>query len=396
MALPNNFTGSNNGVTQYKRGTYWKTSAEAIALRQWIQFDDETDTSGMYTYPGSPEGNVPANTGSVCSDTTNGGLYIKTTDTVATGWKLLEQDAQALETLTGNDLTVVSPVGNNINVLGAGSITTSGSGNNLTASLSGLTNHAVLVGAGTATITKVGPTATAGQVLQSAGAAADPAFSTATYPSTATSTGTILRADGTNWVATTATYPATTTINQILYSSANNTVTGLATANRGVLTTGATGVPVVTALATDGQLIIGSTAGVPSASTLTAGTGVSITNGSNSITIAVTSGGFTWSDASGAFSPLAENGYFITGTATGTLPAAPANGDTIKFFVDHASQVLTIQATVGKIIRFGSTVSAAAGTAVSTAQGDSVELVYRSTNTCWCAVAGFTGVWNVT
>src|ERR1700678_226709 len=35
----------------------------------------------------------------------------------------------------------------------------------------------------------------------------------------------------------TATYPATTTINQLLWSNAANTVTGLATANNGVLIT---------------------------------------------------------------------------------------------------------------------------------------------------------------
>jgi hypothetical protein len=45
-----------------------------------------------------------------------------------------------------------------------------------------------------------------------------------------------------------------------------------------------------TTLAADGQLLIGSTSlGIPSASTLTAGTGISITNGSGSITIAATS-----------------------------------------------------------------------------------------------------------
>lgn len=41
----------------------------------------------------------------------------------------------------------------------------------------------------------------------------------------------------------TATYPATTTINQLLYSSAGNTIAGLATANSGVLVTSAGGVP---------------------------------------------------------------------------------------------------------------------------------------------------------
>jgi hypothetical protein len=107
-------------------------------------------------------------------------------------------------------------------------------------------------------------------------------------------------------------------------------------------------------------------------------------------------GGFTWNDVSGAFSPLKNNGYFITGTATGTLPAAPAQGDTVKFFVDHASQVLTIDAPGTQIIRMGAAVTAAGGTAVSTAQGDSVELTYRASDTCWCAIAGFSGIWVVT
>jgi len=106
-------------------------------------------------------------------------------------------------------------------------------------------------------------------------------------------------------------------------------------------------------------------------------------------------GGFTWSDVSGAFSPLKNNGYFVTATATGTLPAVPAQGDTIKFFVDHASQLLTIDAPGTQLIRIGSLVTSAGGTAVSTLQGDSVELVYRASNTCWCAIAGLTGTWTI-
>lgn len=46
----------------------------------------------------------------------------------------------------------------------------------------------------------------------------------------------------------TATYPPTTTINQILYSSAANTIAGLATGNSGLLVTGGTGIP---SIATD-------------------------------------------------------------------------------------------------------------------------------------------------
>lgn len=63
---------------------------------------------------------------------------------------------------------------------------------------------------------------------------------------------------------TTATYPATTTINQILYSSAANTVTGLATANNGTLITSATGVPSLLANGTTGQVLTATTGSPPS------------------------------------------------------------------------------------------------------------------------------------
>lgn len=87
------------------------------------------------------------------------------------------------------------------------------------------------------------PTGASGTVLQGGGVGSNSTFSTATYPSTATGTGTILRADGTNWSATTATYPTTTTANQVLYSSAANTISGLTSANNGVLATNGSGVP---------------------------------------------------------------------------------------------------------------------------------------------------------
>lgn len=161
-----------------------------------------------------------------------------------------------------------------------------------------LTAHGVLIGNGLSAVavTSVGST---GQVLQG-NTGADPTYSTATYPST-------------------------TTVSELLYSSASNTVSGLATANRGVLTTGTTGVPVITALATDGQLIIGSTAGAPAAATLSAGTGISITNGSNSITVAVASGTSVvqtlTGNTGGAISPTAGD---IGTVGTGSITIAGA------------------------------------------------------------------------
>lgn len=125
---------------------------------------------------------------------------------------------------------------------------------------------------------------------------------------------------------------------------------------------------------------------------ITAGSGITVTASANAITIAAEDGGFTWNDTSGAFSPLKNNGYFITGTATGTLPASPSQGDTIQFFVDHATQDLTIQAAGAQTIRMGSLISTGGGTALSTSQGDAVELVYRTSNNSWQAV-DFVGTW---
>jgi len=159
----------------------------------------------------------------------------------------------AVEHLTADSGGQLNPTANNFNLLGSGSITTVGSGSTITTELTGLTNHNVLIGAGTQTITKVPPSATsgiplisqgasadplfgtavvagggtgqvtltnhgvlvgagtsaisqtaagsAGQVLQSSGASADPVYSTATYPATAGTSGNVLTSDGTNWVS---------------------------------------------------------------------------------------------------------------------------------------------------------------------------------------------------
>lgn len=277
--------------------------------------------------------------------------------------------AVVAETLTGNTGGAVSPTGGNINTTGTGSITIAGNPgtNTLVTQLTGLTNHAVLVGAGTATITNVGPTATAGQVLQSAGSSADPAFSTATYPST-------------------------TTINQILYSGASNAVQGLATANNGVLTTGTTGIPVITPLTSNGQLIIGSSTGAPAPALLTAGSGVTITNGSNSITISATAAGMPWTDEAVSFNASSNNGYFCTAVLTATLPASPVQGDVIELYAT-SSGTLSVAANAGQTIQIGNITSTVAETITNTSIGDHIRLRYRTANTTWyCETMGS---WNI-
>lgn len=129
-------------------------------------------------------------------------------------------------------------------------------------------NGGVLVSNNTGVPSMLANPAAAGKVLQSANAAI-PAWSTPTYPSASGSAGVILRSDGTNNVYTTATYPATTTINQILFSNAANTITGITAANSGVLVSSSTGVPSMLAAGTTGQVLQASSAGTPSWSTPT-------------------------------------------------------------------------------------------------------------------------------
>lgn len=101
-----------------------------------------------------------------------------------------------------------------------------------------------------------------------------------------------------------------------------------------------------------------------------------------------------WSETSGAFASAAGHGYFITNTASTTLPASPSLGDTIEFSVDTAN-ILTITANTGQTIRLNTSVTATAGTAVNVAQGASIRLVYKSTGTVWMAVSS-NGNWTLT
>lgn len=132
-------------------------------------------------HTGNPEGVIAANPSSLSHDPVSGVIYLKVSGTGNTGWSAIFNPS-APATITGNSGGALVPTLGNWNLLGSGSITVAGSGSTETFQLTGLTNNNVLVGAGTSTITKVPPSATAGIPLVSNGAAVDPSFSTALVP----------------------------------------------------------------------------------------------------------------------------------------------------------------------------------------------------------------------
>lgn len=144
---------------------------------------------------------------------------------------------------------------------------------NIISDLTSATNGVLVTsnsGAGVPSIL-AGPGAT-GRVLTS-NAAAAPSWSAMTFPASVGATGTFLRSDGTNWIAssytlptsvsavgtflrsdgtnyvgTTLTIPNTAAVSTILYASATDVISALATAASGVLVTNGSSVP---SIATD-------------------------------------------------------------------------------------------------------------------------------------------------
>ena len=176
---------------------------------------------------------------------------------------------------------------------------------------------------------------------------------------------------------TTSTYPSTNAVNTLLYASSANTMAALSASANGVLISSNSNVPSWLANSGTPGYVLTANSGAPPS--WQAGSSLST----------------TWTDEGTSFNAAAGNGYFITASCTATLPASPSQGQTIAITVDAATTTVTITANTGQIIRIGGAVSASAGTATNNARGDSVTLVYRSSDTAWIS-SSVIGTWSVT
>ena len=174
-------------------------------------------------------------------------------------------------------------------------------------------NGGVLVSNNSGVPSMLANPAAAGKVLQS-GNAAIPTWSTPTYPSASGGAGVLLRSDGTNYVATTSTYPNTNAINTLLYASAANVMSALTTGNNGVLVTSNTGVPSINTSLAQGLVVASSVLTVGAANNIPFNTtkGIQDNNGNSQLLFTVTAS--------------AVNYINITNNSTGNKPIITGTG----------------------------------------------------------------------
>lgn len=260
-------------------------------------------------------------------------------------------------------------VNNSINSfsLTAGLMTANGTG---TISTVAPTNHAVQIGNGSSTLSSVS-VGTNGQILVAA-TTADP-----TWVTPAAGTGLSITTN-----ATTLSYALSTPV------SVANGGTGASTFTAHSVLLGQ-GTSAITALgvATNGQLIIGSASADPVLATLTAGTGVSITNGAGSITINAVGSGVTWNEITGTSASMAVNNGYIAnnaGLVTLTLPTTAAQGSTI-YVTGKGAGGWKIAQNASQLINIGTatTTTGTGGSLASTNTFDSLMLVCITANNNW-------------
>jgi hypothetical protein len=252
-------------------------------------------------------------------------------------------------------------------------------------------------------------------------------------------------ATGLAW--STASYPVTTTANELLYSSTSNTVVGLATANDGVLITSAVGVPLIastlpnavqlniTALGTiatgvwngsvisstyggtglsnptahgimigegssamtpivlsSGQILVGSTGIDPVATAINSGTGILVANGAGSITVSLVTPVAVTNGGTGLSSTTINQ--FLYSSANNTIAGlATSNNGTLVTSSTGVPSILAGPGTTGQIFQS----NAAAAPSFSTASYPSTttvnQILYSSSaNTVVGLATGNSGV----
>ena len=242
--------------------------------------------------------------------------------------------------------------------------------------LATITAHGIMVGEGTSAVNPI--VLTNGQMLIG---------STGADPSAATITST-----GTSITVTTG--AGTLNIDIAAPVSVANGGTGATSLTAHGILVGEGTSAITSKVLTNGQLLIGSTGADPSAAAITAGAGITITNGAGSITVANTAAGgagFIWTDTTGTSATLASGNAYIADNAslvTFTLPTTAALGDTYMVAGKGAGGWKVAQ-NASQFINYGSvvTTTGTGGSLASTNQWDLVRITCVTVNNGFIAYA---------
>ncbi len=160
------------------------------------------------------------------------------------------------------------------------------------------------------------------------------------------------------------------------------------TANSLILANG-TGAFTALGAATNGQIPIGYTSNAPVLATITAGTGITVTNGTGTISIAATAvSALTWTNVTGSTQAMAVNtGYIANDSSslvTMTLPSTATVGQIVAV-VGSSADGWQIAQNASQTIQFQGLVSTSGtgGYIASTTAFDCVELMCIVTNNGW-------------
>lgn len=169
------------------------------------------------------------------------------------------------------------------------------------------------------------------------------------------------------------------------------TITLVGTTDHALQVGNASGSLTSLAVAGDGEIPIGSAGADPVIASITAGVGISVTNGPGSIIITALAGGFAWTDVLGVAQAMAVNNGYIAdnaGLVTLTLPAVAALGSIIRV-AGKGTGRWSIAQNAGQVIHFGAfdTTPGALGSLSSNQQYDCVELVCTTANTDFTVVS---------
>ena len=160
-----------------------------------------------------------------------------------------------------------------------------------------------------------------------------------------------------------------------------------------------TGAVVASANPTNGQLAIGSTGVDPVIAALTAGTGMTITNGAGTITLASVAGGMSYTEVTGTSQAAAVNNAYLANNValvTVTLPTTAAVGDMVSVEGKGAGGWRVAQ-NAGQLIHTSTadTTTGVGGRLDSTNRYNCVALRCTTANTDWLMVTA-TGAITIT